>query len=211
MELALIFSLAGVAIAICAIIAVIIVFTKADRQIINNIKNNKIMMQGNRNDVIRFKTILSAKRLAVTEVNKVSKNYGKIVIVNNKTDNEMRNIDGNLIINSYEGSASLTIGGPGDIYGYMNTKILNNTGRDIYIQLVSCRPDPDLDTSTIENIHTTTYFEPTVIMNGTITDFPFICMMMMLQPPTATANRFAVDFSISDSGVVEEDNKKKRE
>lgn len=193
MELVVIFSLVGVAIAICAIIAVIVVLINADRQIIKNVY--KIMMQGNRNDVIRFETTLSSKRLEVTEINKVSESYGKIAVVKNKTDEEMKKMNANLIINSVAAAPPEFANLTGD-HGCMNTRVLNNTGRDIAIKFVSCCPG--LVANDIENVNVNTYFVPTVIKNGAIAVFPLACRLSK----ASTANIFVVDLSISDTGVV---------
>ena len=206
MELALVFSLAGVAIAICATVAV--VFMNADRHII--MKNKKKLPAGrkkvpmmkrrrrNRDDVIRFGTTMLAKRLEATEENKFSQGYGKISIVKNKTDEEMKKIDGSFVINSVAAAAPEFAGLTGD-YGYMNTRILNNMGHDIYIQHVFC--SPDLVSNDIENICVNTYFVPTVIKNGAIINFPFACI---LSKAASLTQKFVVDLSISDTGVVSE-------
>nr|BDV50181.1 MAG: wsv421-like protein [Chiromantes dehaani nimavirus] len=204
MELALIFSLVGIILAIGAIIAVAVVFMIDDRQIIKNIENNKIMMQGNRNDVIRFGTTLpppptTKKLLEVTdEINMISESYGKIAIVKNKTDDQMKNIDANLVINSYTPTTTIPnkFNNLPTHHGLMFTKILNATGRDIYIQLVSCYSD----IVSTEYINVDTYFDPTCIKNGTTTDFDFACRLS--KAATGNSNKFVVDLSISDTGVV---------
>nr|BDT63425.1 MAG: wsv421-like protein [Sesarmops intermedium nimavirus] len=202
MELALIFSLVGIILAICAIIAVAVVFMIDDRQIIKNIETNKIMIQGNRNDVIRFGTTLplsSAKKLLEVndEINKVSESYGKIAIVKNKTDDQMKGIDANLVISSYTPTTIPNkFNSLPSHHGLMCTRILNATGRDIYIQLVSCYSDLVSN----EYINADPYFEPTCIKNGIITDFAFA--FRLSKAATATSNRFVVDLSISDTGVV---------
>nr|AKS10602.1 wsv421-like protein [Metopaulias depressus WSSV-like virus] len=196
MELALLFSLAGVIITIFAIIAVTVVFINADYPIIKNIKKNKITILGNMNDFVRFRTtLLPTKLLGVTEETQVNENYGKITTVNNKTDDEMKEINVDLIINSVNTTAPNV-----DNLIHMNTKILNNTGRDIRIQFVSCCPDLFFDNT--ENIMVNTYFKPTVIKNGAITNFPIICLLSK----SSSEKKFVVDLSLSDKLVKNKTN-----